>query len=524
MQRRLSHMEPSPAEKERLEKKRTRHARNAFRAVGKRVSTERKQTFEYVDCKFSNMSLREAVFDESGMEALFEHFKRVDVADIRSKDDEIRTGKLGEYVVFGCLVKKHSKKETKTGSKYAVWSVCNMPRGSLPGGQTPDPTVVTMLLFEEAFQHLHTQTEGCVYAFRKPNLLPPRGGGGKKREVGHGQFSGHCLRISKKDQAIFLGICKDFKLCEAGGPNLSTCGTWYDANRMAMCPRHSQLKRRMLTSGKRMDVNNAERPGLSHHAVRLDLAAPVHISEWQRLGTERYGDNDDTFDEDAQRKKEKDKTLAKRLSNKRCSGAAKLQHEVLPKRPRVVANPMRKDISNIVTRAQMQPSCQAMKKKTGQHQLGVSMQQKCQKAIETLVKCGYMLHRDGSLTPPKSNTDKPFLGEGRNLSNAHGLCRATSTTRLETNSSTVEATKLSSSGEERACSGNDKTEHEFDDKEDRRSGEESGAGMNKGGAVQGSEAAKAVVETRSGQGGRSSSSAIEEAGGDMVELSDESEN
>lgn len=512
MHRRLSRAEPSPAEKERLEKKRVRHARNAFRVVGKRVSADQKQSYEYVDSKFSNMSLREAVFDENAMEALFEHFKRVDVADIRAKDEEIRTGELGEFVVFGCLVKKHSKKETKTGGKYAVWSVCNMPRGSLPDGQTPEPTVVTVLLFEEAFQHLHTQTEGCVFAFRKPSLLPPRGAGTENtRETGRAQFSGHCLRISKKEQAIFLGICKDFKLCEAGGPNLSTCGMWYDANRMTLCSRHSQLKRRKLTSGTRMDINNAERPGMSYHAVKLDLAPPLHISQLQRLDRDNYGEDVDTLDEEARRKNEKDKSLAEKLNNKRCCTQTRSQNKSLLKRPRAISNPSRKDISNIVPKVQAQSSSDPTKCSTGTRKKAPTLQQKCQKAIDVLLGCGYILHCDGSLTPPKPNSQKPTVDVRLEASNLYGISRCTSTKAEEKNDDAiVEATEKQSSGKEDAQDSRDREGHELGDKEEDREGEQNGALRKSTG-----ERTKTNENT-----GVDNNEGIE---GGMVELSDESE-
>lgn len=509
MHRRLSRMEPSPAEKERLEKKRVRHAKNAFKVVGKRVSADQKQTYEYVDSKFSNMSLREAVFDENAMEALFEHFKRVDVAEIRTRDEEIRTGKLGEFVVFGCLVKKHSKKEAKNGGKYAVWSVCNMPRSSLSDGQTPEPTVVTVLLFEEAFQQLHTQTEGCVFAFRKPGLLPPRGAGvGNTREAGRAQFSGHCLRVSKKDQVIFLGICKDFKLCEADGPNLSTCGMWYDANRMAFCPKHSQLKRRKLTSGTRMDINNAERPGMSHNAIKLDLAPPLHISELQRPGSlpglfssemckENYRDDGGILDEVAKRKKEKDKSLAEKLTNKRCCAQTRCT-------PSFATDFSPKPLA--------QPSSDPAKSKSRTHKKTLTLQHNRQKAIDVLLKCGYILHSDGSLAPPKLQAHKTHVSVRPDASNLGEISSSTPIKAGEGNNDAfLEVTERRSSGKGNMQDLNDKKGHEHSDKnKEWKSGQSGALGESTEEGIKPSKNTSILDKNEETEGG-------------MVELSDESE-
>lgn len=388
-----------------------RQARNAFKAVGKKLVEKKKGAgFEYVESKFVNMSLKEAVWDRMGVEALFEHFKRVDVAEIRAMDEEMRTGKLGEFVVFACLVKKIAKKESKNGGMYAVWSVCNMPRGTLSNGAVVEPTVVTLLLFEDAFRAFHTRTEGSVFAFRKPRLLPPRGGvGGAAESVGEGgraAFSGHCLRVANKEQVIYIGVCKDFKLCEAPAPNLSVCANWYDANRMGMCPRHALKKRKNMTGGRRMDVNNAERPGLPDVSIRRNIEPPRNISlPLPSVAGDEARAALEPVDEEAEWRKRKEAGIVRKLNRKRVrvgvaeTGKASLS-EMVAKRKRRVHTPMRKDVANPFVK---DPKSINAEQERGEKTTGgetLNTKEMREKAIAVLLDCGYVLEKDGTLRPP----------------------------------------------------------------------------------------------------------------------------
>lgn len=420
MIRRASKRAQSEADAQREAEKRRRKARNAFKVVGREKKDEAKQTFEYMDTRFCNMSLREARFPMEAMTALFENCARVDIAEITKFDDEMRAGKLGEYVVFGCLVKKHSKKETKTGGKYAVWSICNLPRGKLPGGDAlPPPTVVTVLLFEDAFQAFHTQVEGSVFALRKPQLLPPRGSESARNDVrGNVAWSGHCLKVSKRDFVIPLGICKDFKVCEVEGPNLSVCGAWYDANRMKHCPYHMRKKHRKLLNGSRMDVNNAERPGITGHATK-HLHDPEDISKHHSEWGSRHGDEEkDEISEDRKFKRKADQNKAKKLlAAKRSvpplSMKGVLNSDLLSRRKNQIALVRKRPLSSASSRKGVIVQSSGIKERS---QTAVSLQERYLQAVAVLCRCGFILGKDGSLSPPTAGGLKVRLKTSRDES------------------------------------------------------------------------------------------------------------
>lgn len=448
MIRRASKRAPSEAVAQREAEKRRRKARNAFKVVGRERKDEAKQTFEFMDSRFCNMPLREARFPMEAMTALFENCVRVDIAEITKLDDEMRAGKLGEYVVFGCLVKKHSKKETKTGAKYAVWSVCNMPRGKLPGGDAqPPPTVVTVLLFEDAFQAFHTQVEGSVFALRKPQLLPPRGSESARNDVrGNVAWSGHCLKVSKRDFVIPLGICKDFKVCEVEGPN-SVCGVWYDANRMKNCPYHMRKKHRKLLNGSRMDVNNAERPGITGDATK-HLQGPEDISKQQSEWGSRHGDEEkDDVSEDLKFKRNADQNMTKKLlASKRLAPPSLtegfLKSDLLSRRKKRI-DPLRKHPLPLAsTRRGMFVQSSGTKDKP---QNAGSLQEQYLQAVSVLCRCGFILGEDGSLSPPirgglkvKLRTSRDESADRWNLGSASAavkMCAEKSSTHVEADAS-----------------------------------------------------------------------------------------
>lgn len=401
MQRRRSKHAPSVREKERLERNRSKKARDAFKAVGSKAVGNQKKTFSFIDRKFVNMSIVHGVLDQDTVSALFEHCNRVDIADIKAKEEEIRASKLGEFVIFGCLVRKHSKKESKTGSKYAVWSLCNMPRGALPSGDNPTPTIVTLLLCDEAYHSFHTQIEGAVFALRKPNLLPPRSAGGElKSERGHAKFSGHCLRVTKKQQLIFLGVCNDYRLCKAGGRNLTTCGVWYDANRMRQCPKHALAKRKRMTMGSRMDVNNAERPGMPHDIAKRHIEAPVHIS----LPVSAYQgklENDEGYNvlkqEEERRKRKKEGAVIARLNRKRLKPNLS-REDAISNRMKLAARAAKK--RPLQPMSATRPGESVVQVKSNPETTGCTKAEECQAAIRVLVKHGYTTRNDGVLVPP----------------------------------------------------------------------------------------------------------------------------
>lgn len=243
---------PNPGEK----------ARNSFRVVGNVTQKQTGTEYAIADKNVSNMVLRGSPMDPARLSALFELSKRVDISQISTRFDDIRAGRVGEWVVFGCLVKKHAKRETKTGAKFAVWSLYNMPRWSIDKSQNPpEATMITVLVFDEAFALLHNLVEGSALAMRRATLLPPRESEtGARTERGGTEWCGYCIKVTKRDQVVDLGMCQDYRLCGEPNGDSGECGVWFDANRLKMCSRHTQQKRMRMLRGTRMDVNNAERP------------------------------------------------------------------------------------------------------------------------------------------------------------------------------------------------------------------------------------------------------------------------
>lgn len=259
-------------------KEKQRKTRDAFRVLGSARQNQRASTFEVNERNITNMTLRSASMDATRLTALFEHSIRVDISQLTTRFDDLRAGRIPDWVLFGCLVTKHAKKEAKNGSKYAVWSLCNMPRWPIDGNSPPS-TNVTLLLFAGAFQSFHTMAEGNVLAIRKPKLLPPRGNEhARASERGGVEWTGLCLQVAQKEQIVAIGICNDFRTCTVPDGDLGECGKWYDSNRMSMCVTHLQRKRRKLVTGSRMDINNAERPVGSGEAKRNTVDLGVDIS------------------------------------------------------------------------------------------------------------------------------------------------------------------------------------------------------------------------------------------------------
>lgn len=240
----------------------TEKARNSFHVVGNITQKQTSTGYAITDKNVSNMVLRGSKMNAERLSALFELSERVDISQISTRFDDIRAGRVGGWVVFGCLVKKHAKRETKTGAKFAIWSLYNMPRWSIDKSQNPpEATIITVLVFDEAFSHLHNLVEGTALAMRHATLLPPRESEtGARTERGGTEWCGYCIKVTKADQVVNLGMCQDYRLCGEPNGDLGECGVWFDANRLKMCTKHTQQKRMRMLRGTRMDINNAERP------------------------------------------------------------------------------------------------------------------------------------------------------------------------------------------------------------------------------------------------------------------------
>ena len=225
---------------------------------------------DYVDTQFCNMSLTQPVYPQLHLSALFARTNRVDISAIPSVHMQLPS--MRPYYIFACLVHKNSKKTATNGSMYAVWTLCNMPRGTIGGSKIP-PSTVTFLLFDRAYTKYHTMCPGAVFALRNPQVKPPRDAEMQRNSGGRLSC---CVSISKPDDLIMLGVCKDYRLCDEVLRNGGTCSQWYDANRMCKCVKHSILRQKQLTMGSRMDVNNA--PRASNIVQYKPITPPVDVS------------------------------------------------------------------------------------------------------------------------------------------------------------------------------------------------------------------------------------------------------
>lgn len=305
----------------------SRDSSNAFRVIG-RLSTpssgSKPDTYEIKDQNVTNMSLAHVPLPEPNLAALFEYITRVDIADLAMRADDLRAGRVPDWVLFGCVVRKHSKRVTRAGKMYAVWSFCNMPRWHLTDEngvkmkETPKPTVVRLLLFDAAFTAFHTQVEGTVFALRRPTVLPPRlddDTSYNSELPGAPVQLRTSLSVARASQVVALGTCRDFGLCAQPIGDLGECGAWFDSNLRKMCVRHMAIKtKRMLGGGStRMEVAGAERPRPRGAMVDTSARDTSSIMKKERP-------DGSTKTDDARRRAAHEQELAKRLKLHRRSG------------------------------------------------------------------------------------------------------------------------------------------------------------------------------------------------------------
>lgn len=275
---------------------RARKEKRARTALGGMVGAEagtaavaKGRSFDYRDLRFSKMNLRACPVEERLFRARFVGAAVMDIAELA--DDPLAAGgKQGECWVFGCLVKKHSKNVSRDGRKYAVWTISNMQTGSEADAAARAAkkvskrdekarfTTIRCLVFDSAFDAHHKAVEGAVFAMRKPSILPPKqsqgemegskkrkggGGGGGAKSVRLERWSGVCIKVSRKDDVFFCGVCKDFALCGKEIRDRGECGEWYNVQLGSMCAKHSAARLKALAGSMRMDVGNQERPGFA---------------------------------------------------------------------------------------------------------------------------------------------------------------------------------------------------------------------------------------------------------------------
>lgn len=287
---------------------RARKEKRARTALGGMVGAEagtatvaKGGSFEYRDLRFSKMNLRACPVEERLFRARFVGAAVMDIAELA--DDPLAAGgRQGECWVFGCLVKKHSKNVSRDGRKYAVWTISNMQTGSDSDAAARAAkkvskrdekarfTTIRCLVFDSAFDAHHTAVEGAVFALRKPSILPPKqsqgemegskkrkGGGGGAKSVRLERWSGVCIKVSRKDDVFFCGVCKDFALCGKEIRDRGECGEWYNVQLGSMCAKHSAARLKALAGSMRMDVGNQERPGFSKQDT-IGTIVPANVT------------------------------------------------------------------------------------------------------------------------------------------------------------------------------------------------------------------------------------------------------
>jgi hypothetical protein len=279
-----------------------------FAALGKRARSNNDEiahrTFDFDDDRFGRMRLRQSPFSQVAFAARWDGHVIVDIADLSDDPVALNAGQLGDRVVFGCLVKKHEKKRAKDGRMYAVWTLTNMAAGeraSRRRGQRSASeklfTSVICLVFDDAFDAFHTQVEGAVFALKNPVLLPPKprsdsvpsvqahsqqDGLHRKPSPRDDDWSGICIKVSKRTQVIFVGVCADFGICNKILRDGSHCGVWFNAKIGVLCPKHAADLLVNRAGSIRMDINNQERPGITRDCL-VGTMGPIDITRGEDL-------------------------------------------------------------------------------------------------------------------------------------------------------------------------------------------------------------------------------------------------
>lgn len=303
------------------EEQQKKKARNAFAVVGRKPQ-QGNVRYSYDDSRFSAMRLTDAQYPQRTLHALFENFVVVNIADVPDRASEIRSSQLKEFVLFGCLVKKHSKKTAKNGKKFAVWTLSNLPM-HVRGKILYPLTSITCLVFDDAYDALHTQVEGTVLAFRKPQVLPPRE---SQRQVDNqssakrdrSAWSGYCLSVSKRSYAFPIGHAANFGVCQELNSQGEPCGAWFHTQVSTLCHHHTRIKLKRHTVSQRMVINNAERPGPTRDLLNAHVVAPTDLSHAQApmIRNEKYTALTAKLDSVQQYKLSKERHLAKALESK----------------------------------------------------------------------------------------------------------------------------------------------------------------------------------------------------------------
>lgn len=383
---------------------RRKRAKNAF-AVLSRNDTERNaglQRYSYTDARFSGMRLTDAVHPQDGLAALFEHVTVVPISDVVERASEMRNRALRDAVVFGCLVRKPSKRTAKDGSRYAVWILANMP---LQRGRDSVPlTEINCLVFDAAYDAHHTVPEGAVVAIRAPAVLPPKpqDKGDKDKPLtarsGRSQWAGACMRVRAADAVITLATAADYGTCDESRSRGSDvrCGSWFHRSISSACHYHTMQKLRRTTKSSRAVINNFVRPGPSRD-IFASAKAPVNVSTDPALLAAQFSQplSRTPIDNVQRHRIRKEVETRKRLVAIRAQKRA-LNTGAISRNAAEVALRQRQRPSVLSHRAQLATAVSS----TTIVDAFSSNQRKLDAALNTLFKFGFTMRDDAGLDPP----------------------------------------------------------------------------------------------------------------------------
>jgi hypothetical protein len=409
-------------------------------------------TYSFADNQYANMRLRDCPFTLQGYNARWDGTTVIDISDLPDDPMAIKSGRLGEYVVFGCLVKKVDKRRSSDGRKYAVWTLSNMVaaredriKNRKTARNAKRFTSINCLVFDDAFEKFHTQVEGAAFAFRKPTILPPKASrkemtgdasGKKSSTPSPGDivaWSGVCLKVSRRNDVVPVGVCRDYALCGKTVAGGTECGAWYHKRYGTECPHHSRERYRKCQQSVRMDINNQERPGLSKSDL-YGTRGPVNVTHGNDLQADFSGADfnlhpttDSRGRDEFTRVKEKNDIARIQASSKAAQAAVRIEKQrtagdVATKPTKLtLAEHRGKDVARRIAASPSHGievlrggiSCGLVKRHAEQVAVGAQMKKlssNCsdvyREAVDSLLKLGFTLDARGGFDPPSTVTAK----------------------------------------------------------------------------------------------------------------------
>ena len=360
---------------EKVARKRTK---NAFTVLG-RSSSQKSEKYAFSDTQYSGMKIRDCSFPQSGLANLFEHFTIINIADITSKANEIRTKQIRDPLIFGALVKRLGNRTSKDGSKYAVFTIANMP---IQNGSKVQPlTSINMLLFGTCFEKFHMTPEGTIFAIRNPSVMAQRDEAMKK--FGHATLSGNCLSVRNADSLVMIGHAADFARCDVEERNFPRCGRWFHKGISRRCYKHTKALLKKSTTTTRGNLNGQDGSGLSSALINR-FKPTVNLSDQAGMmsNINRYNNFAAASLDDIQKARMRREGLQKTKLEKRLGQILNTRTTPRTSHRAVIAKHRNTGCS-------------------GDKALGATSEQRnLERARRVLQGLGFKLRRDGGLDPP----------------------------------------------------------------------------------------------------------------------------